>query len=131
MSGQDKPPLDKEARRLFLRASRELPPDMQARLDQARRQATAKAASGAGLQRRLWWPAGALAMACAMLVLWQPDSRTASTTHAAAPKIQAGQLPAGSESDSELPPDTGQGDAGMYQDLAFYNWLATAPASAH
>lgn len=127
MKEQDRPPLEKEARRLYLRASRELPPDLQRRLDQARRQALRSAgprSAGTALRRRLWWPAGALAMTCAMLLLWQPGPKNgpAHTAPEAATALAQGHH---GEDGGELPPDAGQDDAGMYQDLAFYNWLAT------
>ncbi|MHC1479970.1 hypothetical protein ACYJW8_06940 [Frateuria aurantia] len=136
MSGQDKPPLEKEARRLYVRASRELPRDIEDRLNRARREALAKAGPRNrldALQRKLWWPAGALAVSCAMLLLWQPGSRTGAPSAPSAVEAGHAALHNGLDTDGDLPPDAGQGDTGMYQDLAFYNWLATgqAPASAH
>ncbi len=129
MNERDKPALEKEARRLFLRASRELPADLEARLDQARRRALDGAGSGRhprALQRRLLWPAGALAASAAMLLLWQPAPRTA----VAPPSQTAAQPDHGMDTEGDLPPDAVQSDAGMYRDLAFYQWLATdAPAS--
>ena len=102
-----------------------LDPATAGRLRAARRTAlqAANRSPGHTLQRR-WLPAGAFAViALATLAIWQPADR-----HAVTPP-QAAALPTTStpEADADLPPDADSAeDAQLYQNLAFYDWLAAA-----
>lgn len=106
--------LERRARDLYLRASRDVEPAMAGRLRAARR--TALARPHVSTARRLLLPAGAFAVvALATLMVWQPG-----VTPSAPPAISQ----AGDADPSDLPPDADSADPALYKDLQFYSWLA-------
>lgn len=114
--------LERRARDLYLRASRDVDPAMAGRLRAARR--TALSRPHASTARRLLLPAGAFAVvALATLMVWQPG-----VSPSAPPAISQS-----SDSDpNDLPPDADSADPALYKDLQFYSWLAyndTSPTS--
>ena len=113
--------LERRARDLFLRASRDVDPAMAGRLRAARR--TALSGPHASTARRMLLPAGAFAViALATLMVWQPG-------------VSPSAPPAISQADTDpndLPPDADSADPALYKDLQFYSWLAyndTQPSS--
>jgi hypothetical protein len=117
--------LERRARELYLRASRDVDPATAGRLRAARR--TALAAPHASPARRLMLPAGAFAVvALASLMLWQPGGAPPSAPPAV---MQSADTEA-----TDLPPDPDSTDPALYQNLQFYSWLAyndTQPSAAH
>lgn len=116
--------LERRARELYLRASRDVDPSTAGRLRAARR--TALADTRPSVTRRLLLPAGAFAVvALASLMIWQPQPRVAPSDVgvAAAPHDAA---------PSDLPPDADIADPALYKDMQFYSWLAynDAPSSS-
>lgn len=107
--------LERRARDLYLRASRDVDPTTAGRLRAARR--TALASPRESLARRLVLPAGAFAMiALAALMVWQP---------AGSPPAPAGMTEHVVDTEpNDLPPDADSADPALYQDLQFYSWLA-------
>ena len=118
--------LERRARELYLRASRDVDPATAGRLRAARR--TALAAPHESAVRRLMLPAGAFAVvALASLMLWQPGGAPPS----APPAIMQS---ADADAATVLPPDPDSTDPALYQNLQFYSWLAyndTQPSAAH
>lgn len=115
MSQQDRE-LERRARELFVRASRDVDPAMAGRLRAARRTALAGTAKH-GAARRVLIPASAFAVvALATLMVWQPLGPSAAPPVA----MQA----ADASDPSDLPPDADSTDPSLYQDLQFYSWLA-------
>jgi hypothetical protein len=118
--------LERRARELYLRASRDVDPATAGRLRAARR--TALAAPHESAVRRLMLPAGAVAVvALASLMLWQPGGAPPS----APPAIMQS---ADADAATDLPPDPDSTDPALYQNLQFYSWLAyndTQPSAAH
>jgi hypothetical protein len=116
MSQQDHE-LERRARELFLRASRDVDPAMAGRLRAARRTALASPASHT-VARRLLIPASAFAVvALATLMVWQPLGNRAPAPPAAVQTVDA-------TDPTDLPPDADSTDPSLYQDLQFYSWLA-------
>lgn len=117
-------------RACYLRAGPPIDPATAGRLRAARRTALQAAErSPAHTLHRRWLPAGAFAvLALASLVIWQPSDRPAVEP----PPPAATSASATQEPDAELPPDADSAeDAQLYQNLAFYDWLASterAPA---
>jgi hypothetical protein len=110
--------LERRARDLYLRASRDVDPATAGRLRAARRTALARPAGHHAL-RRVLIPASAFAMvALASLIVWQPGRGPASAPPAAVPTAEVAADP------SDLPPDADSTDPSLYQDLQFYSWLA-------
>jgi hypothetical protein len=110
-------------RQIYLRADKPLDAATAGRLRAARRTALqAGGRSSAHTLQRRWLPAGAFAvLALATLAIWQPADH-----HAATPP-QAAAQPTTPETDADLPPDADSAeDAQLYQNLAFYDWLAAA-----
>lgn len=106
--------LERRARDLYLRASRDVDPAMAGRLRAARR--TALSQPHASTARRLLLPAGAFAViALATLMVWQPG-----VSPSAPPAISQ----AGDADQNDLPPDADSADPALYKDLQFYSWLA-------
>lgn len=107
--------IQRRARDLYVRASRDVDPVMAGRLRAARR--TALAAPHASAARRLLLPAGAFAVvAMATLMAWQPGSQPGEPSSTA---ISADAEP------NDLPPDADSADPALYQNLQFYSWLAS------
>ena len=106
--------LERRARDLYLRASRDVDPATAGRLRAARR--TALAAPHESRARRFLLPAGAFAViALATLMVWQPGNAPSS------PQPMTQSADAGP---SDLPPDADSADPALYKDLQFYSWLA-------
>jgi hypothetical protein len=118
--------LERRARELYLRASRDVDPATAGRLRAARR--TALAAPHESAARRLMLPAGAFAVvALASLMLWQPGVAPKSAPPAVMQSAEA-------DAATDLPPDPDSTDPALYQNLQFYSWLAyndTQPSAAH
>lgn len=106
--------LERRARDLYVRASRDVDPATAGRLRAARR--TALDHPRESVTRRLLLPAGAFAvLALASLMVWQPGvapSDMSMTAH-----------PADAEP-NDLPPDADSADPALYKDMQFYSWLA-------
>jgi hypothetical protein len=119
--------LERRARELYLRASRDVDPATAGRLRAARRTALA-APHAASATRRMLLPAGAFAVvALASLMLWQPGGAPPAAPPAVTQSADADVA-------SDLPPDPDSTDPALYQNLQFYSWLAyndTQPSSAH
>src|SRR4051812_48220418 len=119
--------LERRARELYLRASRDVDPATAGRLRAARRTALA-APQTASATRRLMLPAGAFAVvALASLMLWQPGGAPPAAPPAAMQSADADVA-------SDLPPDPDSADPALYQNLQFYSWLAyndTQPSASH
>ncbi|MEX1828603.1 hypothetical protein [Luteibacter sp. CQ10] len=115
--------IERRARELYVRASRDVDPVTAGRLRAARR--TALASPRDSLVRRLAIPAGAFAMiALATLMVWQPGGSPSTPT-------AFGEHVVDTEP-NDLPPDADSADPALYQDLQFYSWLAyndTKPSS--
>lgn len=114
--------LERRARELYLRASRDVDPATAGRLRAARR--TALARPQASMTRRLLLPAGAFAVvALASLMIWQP-------------RVGPTDMPVATQSaeaePNDLPPDADSADPALYKDMQFYSWLAynDAPSSS-
>jgi hypothetical protein len=106
--------LERRARELYLRASRDVDPAIAGRLRAARR--TALAGPQHATARRLLLPAGAFAvLALATLTVWQPGGGPPAPTVVAQP---------GDSEPNDLPPDADVADPALYKDLQFYSWLA-------
>ncbi|WP_413623949.1 hypothetical protein [Luteibacter sp. Lutesp34] len=106
--------LERRARNLYLRASRDIDPAIAGRLRAARRTALAQPHPSAA--RRLLVPAGAFAvLALATLMVWQPGGGPPSPAVVAQP---------GDSEPNDLPPDADSADPALYKDLQFYSWLA-------
>jgi len=116
--------LEARLRACYLHAGQPIDPATAGRLRAARRTALqAMDRSPAHTLHRRWLPAGAFAvLALASLVIWQPaDHQTAPPPAPAA--MSASAAP---ETDADLPPDADSAeDAQLYQNLAFYDWLAS------
>lgn len=114
------PPADTfetRARDLYRRAGPRIDPATSGQLRAIRRDALE-----ARHRRGMRWmvPTGAIAAALlAAVVVWQPAQRHAAT-HA----------PTEAASTDALPPDVGQTDPSLYQNLGFYAWLAQQPSRA-
>lgn len=107
--------LERRARDLYLRASRDVDPAIAGRLRAARRTALARPPHHATV-RRLLLPAGAFAvLALASLTVWQPGGAPPSPTVVAQPR---------DNDPNDLPPDADIADPALYKDLQFYSWLA-------
>ncbi|WP_036140309.1 hypothetical protein [Luteibacter sp. 9135] len=116
--------LERRARELYLRASRDVDPSTAARLRAARR--TALADPRPSVTRRLLLPAGAFAVvALASLMIWQPQPSVAPTDSAVAASSR-------DAAPNDLPPDADIADPALYKDMQFYSWLAynDAPSSS-
>jgi hypothetical protein len=106
--------LERRARDLYLRASRDVGPATAGRLRAARRAALAPPHHSTA--RRLLLPAGAFAvLALATLTVWQPGGGPPAPTVVAQP---------GDNDPNDLPPDADSADPALYKDLQFYSWLA-------
>lgn len=106
--------LERRARDLYLRASRDVDPAVAGRLRAARRTALAQPAESP--VRRMMLPAGAFAvLALATLMVWQPG-----VTPSAPPAVRQ----AADADPNDLPPDADVADPALYKDLQFYSWLA-------
>ncbi|KAF1009637.1 MAG: hypothetical protein GAK28_00277 [Luteibacter sp.] len=117
--------IERRARELYLRASRDVDPATAGRLRAARR--TAMAGPRESMARRLLIPASAFAMvALATLMVWQPGGGGNAVESSAIGQVME------SESPSDLPPDADSADPSLYQNLQFYSWLAynDAPSSS-
>lgn len=114
--------LERQARALYRHAAQRLDPGIAARLRAGRRAAlsTPGQAPHHVLQRALL-PAGALVViALAIAMVWQPRriDTAGSTAQTASQAVEA----------ADLPPDPANADPGLYQNLDFYRWLASADA---
>lgn len=106
--------LERRARDLYLRASRDVDPATAGRLRAARR--TALAATHESAARRFVLPAGAFAVvALASLMMWQPGN---------APVPAPVMTQTADTTPADLPPDADSADPALYKDLQFYSWLA-------
>jgi len=120
MNSSDKS-LEQRARALHLEASRRIDPVTAGRLRAARRTALQAAHAPVHHHRaRVLLPVGAIAaIALAALMVWQPAEHSGTNESAAVNASHA------VEQDYELPPDAGNADPSLYQNLDFYGWLAT------
>lgn len=106
--------LERRARDLYLRASRDVDSATAGRLRAARR--TALAAPHESAARRFVLPAGAFAViALASLMMWQPGNSPSP------PPVMTQTADSGP---ADLPPDADSADPALYKDLQFYSWLA-------
>jgi len=115
--------LERRARELYREASRRIDPATAGRLRAARREALAAAAAPAHLRfaRRLV-PAGAFAaIAVAALMVFSPRDSAPVQAPGATQTVEA--------TDGDLPPDLGNTDPSLMQNLDFYDWLATNDSS--
>ncbi|KAG9603453.1 hypothetical protein KCV01_g6827, partial [Aureobasidium melanogenum] len=119
--------IERRARELYLRASRDVDPATAGRLRAARR--TALAGPRESMARRLLIPASAFAMvALASLIVWQPGGGGNVVDSSAMSQVLDNEPP------SDLPPDADSADPTLYQNLQFYSWLAyndTPSSSSH
>jgi hypothetical protein len=111
--------LEQRARELWHEAAQRVDPVTAGRLRAARREALQAPAASA--QRTVRWliPSGAFAViALAALMVWQPLPRQ----HTLAAIHPANTL---DDADADLPPDADKTDPNLYQNLEFYDWLAS------
>ncbi|HEY4090587.1 MAG TPA: hypothetical protein VGN46_03655 [Luteibacter sp.] len=109
--------LERRARDLYLRASRDVDPAMAGRLRAARRTALERPSPHSTV-RRVLIPASAFAVvALATLMVWQPLGGPSSAPPAVVQAVDA-------TDPSDLPPDADSTDPTLYKDLQFYSWLA-------
>lgn len=110
--------LEQRARELWLEAARHLDPTTAGRLRAARRGALQAASTSSHRTVRWLIPSGAFAViALAALMVWQPLPQQPQTVTHAVSSID--------DADTELPPDADKTDPNLYQNLDFYDWLAT------
>jgi hypothetical protein len=109
--------LERRARELYLRASRDVDPVTAGRLRAARRTALAGPTSHSAA-RRILIPASAFAVvALASLMVWQPLGGPTADAPATVQTVDVSDP-------NDLPPDADVTDPSLYQDLQFYSWLA-------
>ncbi|MEV8522512.1 hypothetical protein ABZR86_22140 [Dyella marensis] len=115
--------LERRARELYREASRRIDPATAGRLRAARREALAAAAAPAHLRfARMLVPAGAFAaIAVAALMVFSPRDSAPVQAPGATQTVEA--------TDGDLPPDLGNTDPSLMQNLDFYDWLATNDSS--
>lgn len=114
------------ARELYHAAAHHIDPLTSAQLRAARARALATAqARESGLGTRWLVPGGAVAVALAAVLLWQPMTHVTQSAGAAGSSTIYNH-----DMDSELPPDAEQTDPALYQNLDFYGWLAANDRSA-
>jgi hypothetical protein len=111
--------LEQRARGLWHEAAQRIDPATAGRLRAARREALQAPAASA--QRTVRWliPSGAFAViALAALMVWRPlpQQHTQAAIHPANTLDDA---------DADLPPDADKTDPNLYQNLEFYDWLAS------
>ncbi len=113
-------PMERRSRELYREAARRIDPLTAGRLRMARRQALDAARVPARSGARWLIPTGAFAvLALAAMMVWQPmPHRPVSAQQSARTTGASGEL------DNDLPPDAGQVDPNLYQNLDFYGWLA-------
>lgn len=119
--------LEQRARELWHEAAQHIDPVTAGRLRAARREALQVPATSAHRTARWLIPSGAFAViALATLMVWQPlpQQHTQAAMH-----LTAGL----EEADTELPPDADKTDPNLYQNLDFYDWLASTdgPSTKH
>lgn len=111
-------------RDLYLRAGPRVDSATAVQLRAARRNALANGQRRQTMRTMRWMvPTGAVAVALlAVVTVWQPLQRrttlTPATTHI-------------TDTTQALPPDAGQTDPTLYQNMGFYAWLAQQPATRH
>ncbi|MEO5829455.1 MAG: hypothetical protein ABIQ36_02700 [Rhodanobacter sp.] len=132
---QDKPAtnpsddqLERRARQLWHEAAQCLDPATTGRLRAARRGALQAVDKPAHHTTRWLIPSGAFAViALAALMVWQPlpPASTPTAMHSVNSPID--------DADTELPPDADKTDPNLYQNLDFYDWLAStnSPPANH
>jgi hypothetical protein len=109
--------LQRRARELYQRASREVDPATAGRLRAARR--TALLATRESHTRRMLLPTGAFAViALAAMFAW-PTSQHST-------RVPSPIVAMSSDVDNDLPPDADSADPALYQNLDFYGWLASS-----
>ena len=115
--------LERRARELYREASRRIDPATAGRLRAARREALAAATAPAHLRfARMLVPAGAFAaIAVAALMVFSPRDSAPVQAPGATQTVEA--------TDGDLPPDLGNTDPSLMQNLDFYDWLATNDSS--
>ena len=111
--------LEQRARELWHEAAQHIDPVTAGRLRAARREALR--APAASVQRTVRWliPSGAFAViALAALMVWRPlpQQHTQAAIHPSNTLDDA---------DADLPPDADKTDPNLYQNLEFYDWLAS------
>lgn len=117
MNSPDKQ-FEQRARQLWREAARQVDPVTAGRLRAARRRALESAQASSRPLVRWLIPTGALAaIALATMMVWQPLPNHQSPT--AMSSLSSDDL------DNELPPDADQTDPNLYQNLDFYDWLAS------
>ena len=120
-------PLELRARKLWHEAARNLDPATAGRLRAARRQALQAAEKPVRHATRWLIPSGAFAViALAALMVWRPMPPGAPTAmHSVSTSVD--------DADTELPPDADKTDPNLYQNLDFYDWLAStnSPSAKH
>jgi len=131
MNSRDKDRTDnafeRRARKLWHEAAQHVDPVTAGRLRAARRKALQPPMASPRHAVRWLIPSGAFAViALAALMVWQPlPQRHASS---ALPSISSAD-----DIDTELPPDADKTDPNLYQNLDFYDWLASThrPSTNH
>ncbi|WP_426689008.1 hypothetical protein [Rhodanobacter ginsengiterrae] len=111
--------LEQRSRELWHEAAQHIDPVTAGRLRAARREALQK--PNASVQRTVRWliPSGAFAViALAALMVWQPLPQQ----HAPTAALSTSSI---DDADTELPPDADKTDPNLYQNLDFYDWLAS------
>ena len=111
--------LAQRARELWHEAAQHIDPATADRLRAARRKAVQPARTSSHRAVRWLIPSGAFAViALAALMVWQPLPQQ----HAQTAMQSVGGI---IDADAELPPDADKTDPNLYQNLDFYDWLAT------
>ena len=110
------------ARELYRAAAHQLDPLISAQLRAARIRALATPRAGEQRPGTRWLvPGGAFAaVAFAAVMLWQPLTQLTPP-----PTVAISGAAGNGDADPELPPDADQADPALYQNLDFYDWLAT------
>ncbi|WEN16363.1 hypothetical protein PY254_06760 [Rhodanobacter sp. AS-Z3] len=116
--------LEQRARELWREAAHQIDPVTAGRLRAARREALQSAEKPVRHTVRWLIPSGAFAViALAALMVWQPlpQQGTQTATQAVSSNID--------DADTELPPDADKTDPNLYQNLDFYDWLASTDST--
>lgn len=113
--------LEQRARQLYRQAAQQLDRHTADRLREARRVALWSRAAPHSRVIRWLIPTGALAvLALASVIPWQ------TLQHGHAPLSIQVNGTSSADLESDLPPDADQADPNLYQNLAFYGWLAAS-----
>lgn len=120
-------PFELRARKLWREAAQHVDPATAGRLRAARREALQGAEKPVHHATRWLIPTGAFAViALASLMVWRPlPPGTPTTVHPVSAAMD--------DTEVELPPDADKTDPNLYQNLDFYDWLAStnSPPANH